>query len=526
MVAETAPRLVMSGIVKSFPGVRALRGVDLDVRPGEVLALIGENGAGKSTLMKILAGIESPDAGRIVWEGREVRFGSVRDSLATGIALIHQELNLAANLSLAENIFLGREPATAGWIRSRSLNREAARFLNEVGLGLPPTALAGRLSIGQQQQAEIAKALSANARLLIMDEPTSSLSARETEILFGLIARLVGQGVSIIYVSHRMAEIRRLADRIAVLRDGQNAGLLTGEERTHANMVQRMVGRELGQFFPHQPQPVGETRLAVDGLRVEGSVEHPFSFHVARGEIVALAGLVGAGRTEVLETLMGLRRPFGGSISVDGKPIRPGSLRSSIDAGLALVPEDRRHLGLMTALSVSENLNIVSSHQRARLGWLARTADRRAAQSQVDSLGIRTPGLNQVSAFLSGGNQQKIVIGKWILNAPGVLLLDEPTRGVDIGAKQEIYALMERLAKEGAAILFVSSEMEEVIGMADRVLVLHEGRLTANLPRSGLTEQQIMAAAVGDVAVNQASSRSSARGIPGNIQSRTRTRTQ
>lgn len=491
------PRLLARGIVKSFPGVRALRGVTLDVMPGEVLALVGENGAGKSTLMKVFAGIECPDSGELLWEGRPVRFQSVRDSQATGIALIHQELNLAANLTLAENLFLGREPAFLGMPRRRQMHRAAGLLLESVGLAASPATLAGRLSIGQQQQVEIAKALAANARLLILDEPTSSLSQRETEILFGLINRLRQQGVSMIYVSHRLREIMQIADRIHVLRDGQNAGLLTGTGRTHANMVRMMVGRELSQYFPHQPHHPGPVRLQVDNLRVAGAAAHPADFRLRGGEIVALAGLVGAGRTELLETIMGLRPALRGTVSVDGRAIRTGSVRAAVSAGLALVPEDRRHAGLMTAMDVENNLNLVSAHTRSTAGIVRPAAFRRAAQEQVDSLGIRTPHLRQTVAFLSGGNQQKIVIGKWILNRPRVLLLDEPTRGVDIGAKQEIYQLMERLAASGVAILFVSSEMEEVLGMADRVLVMHEGRLTADIPRDRLSEERIMAAAVG-----------------------------
>jgi ribose transport system ATP-binding protein len=490
-------RLKIHEITKSFPGVKALRGVTMEVQEGEVLAVIGENGAGKSTLMKILAGVQPPDSGELVWNGKAVSFSNTADSQACGISLIHQELNLAGNLSLAANIFLGREPHRFGWIDQRTMHREAAKFLEQVGLNVSTKTLAGELSIGQQQQVEIAKALSCDAKVLIMDEPTSSLSSGEAEKLFELIQQLRRRGVSVVYISHRLAEVTRLADRVEVLRDGANAGSLKKSEINHHAMVRLMVGRELSQYFPHQAHPLKDVRLKVENLVVAGRVSHPVSFEVRGGEMVGMAGLVGAGRTEVLEALLGVRQALAGTVTVDGKSYRLGNPKAAIRAGLALVPEDRRHQGLMTPMSVEENLVIVSSEGRSRWGWLDRRGDRKAAQSQVDGLKIKTPHLQQTAAFLSGGNQQKIVFGKWILQQPKVLLLDEPTRGVDIGAKQEIYSLMENLAAVGVAILFVSSEMEEILGMADRVLVMHEGKVTGELPRSKVTEEAIMELAVG-----------------------------
>lgn len=490
-------RLRIHEITKSFPGVKALRGVSMDVMEGEVLAVIGENGAGKSTLMKILAGVQPPDTGELRWYDKPVTFSNTADSQACGISLIHQELNLAGNLSLAANIFLGREPHRFGWIDQRAMHREAAKYLEQVGLNVSTHTLAGELSIGQQQQVEIAKALSCDAKVLIMDEPTSSLSSGEAEKLFQLIEQLRKRGVSVVYISHRLGEVARLADRVEVLRDGANAGRLRKEEINHQAMVRLMVGRELSQYFPHQSHPLREVRLKVENLVVAGRVSHPVSFEVRGGEMVGMAGLVGAGRTEVLEALLGVRQALAGKVTVDGKTYTLGNPKAAIRAGLALVPEDRRHQGLMTPMSVEENLVIVSADQRSRLGWLDRRGDRNAAQSQVDALKIKTPHLQQTAAFLSGGNQQKIVFGKWILNKPKVLMLDEPTRGVDIGAKQEIYSLMETLAAEGVAILFVSSEMEEVLGMADRALVMHEGRITGELTRSQLSEEAIMELAVG-----------------------------
>lgn len=497
-------RLRIHEITKSFPGVKALRGVSMDVMEGEVLAVIGENGAGKSTLMKILAGVQPPDTGELRWYDKSVTFSNTADSQACGISLIHQELNLAGNLSLAANIFLGREPHRFGWIDQRAMHREAAKFLEQVGLNVSTSTLAGELSIGQQQQVEIAKALSCDAKVLIMDEPTSSLSSGEAEKLFQLIEQLRKRGVSVVYISHRLGEVARLADRVEVLRDGANAGRLRKEEINHQAMVRLMVGRELSQYFPHQSHPLREVRLKVENLVVAGRVSHPVSFEVRGGEMVGMAGLVGAGRTEVLEALLGVRQALAGKVTVDGKTYTLGNPKAAIRAGLALVPEDRRHQGLMTPMSVEENLVIVSADQRSRLGWLDRRGDRNAAQSQVDALKIKTPHLQQTAAFLSGGNQQKIVFGKWILNKPKVLMLDEPTRGVDIGAKQEIYSLMETLAAEGVAILFVSSEMEEVLGMADRALVMHEGRITGELTRSQLSEEAIMELAVGGATASTA----------------------
>ncbi|MCY3007513.1 MAG: sugar ABC transporter ATP-binding protein [Planctomycetota bacterium] len=496
------PLLRVENLSKSFPGVQALAGVCLHGMPGEVLGVIGENGAGKSTLMKILAGVELPDCGTIQWRGAEVRFRKPSEAIEAGISLIHQELNLAENLSVAENLFLGREPTSWGIIQSRKMRQEADALLTRVGLEVPSSTLVGKLSIAQRQMVEIAKSLSTDAQLIIMDEPTSSLSGHESENLFRLIRQLKAQGVSIVYISHRLAEVADLADRVEVLRDGRNASTLQAGQIDHDRMVQAMVGRELDRYFPHVPKVPGEVRLELRQVRVLGHPEHPIDLEVRSGEIVGLSGLVGAGRTEVLEAIMGIRPVLGGSIRVDGKQLRPGRIRASIAEGLAMVPEDRRHAGLVTSMTVGENLTLAWLEKISSYGVISGRRDRRFGQEQVESLRIKTPSLQQMAALLSGGNQQKIVFGKWMMRSPKVLLLDEPTRGVDIGAKQEIYGLMERLAEQGAAILFVSSELEEILGMADRTVVMREGRIQGQLQRDQMSEQSIMRLAFGTGGVN------------------------
>ncbi len=492
-----APLLEVRGLTKSFPGVRALKRVSLTLGKGEVVAVIGENGAGKSTRMKILAGVQRPDSGEILLEGRAVEHRNVHDALAAGIALIHQELNLADNLDVAANIFLGRERLKAGLIDTARLRREARPFLAAVGLEVDPSTRVSLLSIGHQQLVEIAKALSVNARVLIMDEPTSSLSSHEAENLFRVIRDLRARGVSLLYVSHRLGEVRQLADRVTVLRDGENAGDLAREEIDHAHMVKLMVGRDLSQFYPHVPHAPGDVVLEVDGLRMAANPRHCLSFQVREGEIVGVAGLVGAGRTEMLATLFGITPAVGGVMRMAGRAFAPRSPREAIAAGLALVPEDRKKQGVILEMTVRENLCLASLRRDQRCGFLSLREMARLSAGMVRDLRIKTPHDQQRVQFLSGGNQQKVVLGKWLALRPRVLLLDEPTRGVDIGAKQEIYRLMEELANQGVAILFVSSEMEEVLGMSDRALVLHEGRIAGELARDALSEEAVMHLATG-----------------------------
>jgi ribose transport system ATP-binding protein len=489
--------LEVSGVGKSFPGVRALHDVSFSVGAGEVVAVLGENGAGKSTLMKILAGVQLPDTGTIRLDGTPVQIRSVEEGLSLGIALIHQELNLATNLGIGANLFLGREPVKRGLIDEREITLRSRKLLERVGLDLDPSTLVGDLSIGRQQLVEIAKALSTNARILIMDEPTSSLSQGETERLFQVVKDLRKNGVSILYISHRLGEVVELADRVVVLRDGGNAGELARGEITHDRMVSLMVGRDLAQFYAHQPHPPGEVVLSVSGLRTPAHPSHGIDFELRAGEIVGMAGLVGAGRTELLETLFGITPAVGGTVIVEGVPRVLRNPRAAIAAGMALVPEDRKQQGLILEMAVADNISLASISRDQRAGFLNFAAERRLTAEMTERMRIKTPSSRQIVRFLSGGNQQKVVLGKWLAMKPRILFLDEPTRGIDIGAKREIYALMEELAQQGVAILFVSSELEEVIGMSDRALVMHEGRLAGELKREELGEEAIMRLATG-----------------------------
>ena len=493
------PLLEVRDVSKGFPGVRALGNVSLTLGRGEVLAVIGENGAGKSTLMKILAGVQTPDSGQVYVDGRPVTIDSVQAAMRLGIALIHQELNLADNLTVGANIFLGREPRNVlGFIDRKAIDRDSRGVMERVGLGdYSPRTVVATLTIGRQQMVEIAKALSTNARVLIMDEPTSSLTAHESEQLFRVVRDLRSKGISVVYISHRLGEVKALADRVVVLRDGKNAGELSRDEISHERMVKLMVGRDLSQFYQRTAHRPGEAMLEVERLRTPAHPRHELTFAVRGGEIVGVAGLVGAGRTEMLQTLFGVTPSVGGVVKVAGKLVNPRNAMDAIGAGIALVPEDRKQQGLILEMSVRHNLSLPSLRRTDHAGFLNGPAEREIAGEMVRKLNVKTPSDLQVCQFLSGGNQQKVVIGKWLAMAPRVLLLDEPTRGIDVGAKQEIYRLMETLAGQGVAILFVSSEMEEVLGMSDRALVMHEGTITGELQRHELSEEAIMHLATG-----------------------------
>ena len=493
--ATAPPLLEMRGITKRFPGVVALAGVSLTLRGGEVLALTGENGAGKSTLIKILGGAQAPDDGQIFVAGHAVRFLSVRDAKRAGIALIHQELMLAPNLDVAGNVFLGNETRSRGLfcpLRRRAMRASTAALLLRVGLAHSPETPVSSLTVGEMQMVEIAKALALEARIIIMDEPTSSLTAGESQKLFQIIRQLRADGIAIVYISHRMEEVLDLADRITVLRDGRHVGDLDRSEATHEKIVALMVGRELSaNYFPARPERgTSETVLAVDNLLVPGAPA-PVSFSASRGEILGFAGLVGSGRTELMQALFGATPALGGSVQLEGRAFLPRRPKDAIRRGVCLAPEDRKRHGLVLPMTVAQNISLPAVHGYARLGFLDRSREQRVALAEVARFRVKTPSVHRRVMNLSGGNQQKVVLGKWLAMRPRVLILDEPTRGIDVGAKAEIYRHMAALAAEGLTILMVSSEMEEVLGMSDRVVVMRERRIAGILPRALLTAEGV-----------------------------------
>jgi ribose transport system ATP-binding protein len=492
------PLLEMHGISKRFPGVVALDGVDLKIARGEVVALVGENGAGKSTLMKILGGVRQPDAGEIKVDGQPVKIHNVNDAMRLGIAFIHQELNVLDNLDVAANVFLGREPRNSlRLIDQKKIHSDTAPLLQRLGLSVSTHTRLDRLSIAQQQMVEIAKALSLNARLIIMDEPTSSLTLTETNRLLELVCELAEQGVSIIYISHRLGEIDECADRIVVLRDGKNAGELTHAESSHDKLVSMMVGREIKNFYV---PPAASKEPGFFNVRNVSSSLHPgktVSFDAARGEVLGLAGLVGSGRSEMAKSLVGLESSPYKKITLDGKDISVNSARESIDHGIYLVPENRRTEGLVVEMSIRENISLPSMQKFSSFGIINRKRECEVARQQVDSLKVKTPGIEALVLNLSGGNQQKVVLGKWLAMSPKVMILDEPTRGIDVGAKAEIYRLMRSLAAQGSVILMISSDMEEVLNVSDRIAVMHEGEIAGVLDRADCNEENVMQLAVG-----------------------------
>ncbi len=492
------PLLRMEHISKAFPGVQALDDVTLEVTAGEIHALVGENGAGKTTLMKILTGALLPDQGTILLRGRPVRITTPADAQALGISIIHQELALISALNVGQNIFLGREPhgrlpGTVDWPR---LYRDAAHQLAQLGLHLDPTTPLTALSIAEQQMVEIAKALSLQADLLVMDEPTSALSEREAETLFEVMRALRGQGVSIIFITHRLEEVFEVADRVTVLRDGRKVATRPISELTPDEVVRMMVGRQLGEMYPKAEAPIGEVVLRVEGL-CRDPVLRDIHFELRRGEILGVAGLVGAGRTELARALFGVDPIDRGRIWIDGRPVTIDSPRAAIELGMGFVPEDRKAQGLFLDMALRVNITISQLDRLARFGFLDFGRMNQVARAYVERLDIRTSGLMQRVRNLSGGNQQKVIIARWLTLAPKILILDEPTRGIDVGAKAEIHALMAQLAREGVGILMISSELPEIMGVSDRILVMHEGRITAEFSRAEATQDAIMRAATG-----------------------------
>jgi ribose transport system ATP-binding protein len=449
-----------------------------------------------------MAGVMPPDDGNLLVDGNPVHVGSVGQALKLGISLIHQELNLAENLSVGANIFLGREPRRAGLIDNATIDFESSKYLAMVGLEVHPQTIVSTLTIGKQQLVEIAKALSTNARLIIMDEPTSSLSEHEAQKLFDVVRDLKARGVSIMYISHRLGEVELLADRVVVLRDGERSGELSRDENQRQNMVRMMIGREVSRFYQRTPHSPGEDVLTVTNLRTSTNPKHPVSFTLRAGEIIGLAGLVGAGRSELLTTLFGVTPAVAGALVAGKLRHPPRDAREAIAAGIMLAPEDRRQTGLVLPMTVKRNLSLASLRRDQRRGllrgFLNAAAESRVSHQMIEAMRIKTASDRQVVRYLSGGNQQKVVLGKWLSLEPKLLLLDEPTRGIDIGAKEEIYKLMDKLAGRGVAILFVSSELEEIISMSDRAMVMHEGRIAGELSRADLSEESIMRLATGD----------------------------
>ena len=494
----------MEGICKAFSGVEVLHGVDFDLRRGEVHALVGENGAGKSTLMKVLCGVHAEYDGRIFLDGRPRRFGSPRDAEGAGVAIIHQELSLVPDMTVAENIFMGAEPTTRlGTVDHRRMRRDAERLLAErLGLHIDVGRPIGELPIAVQQLAEVAKALSRDASILIMDEPTSALADAEAERLFGIIAQLKTVGVGVVYISHKMEEIYRLADRITVLRDGDLIGTAASDELPQEQMITWMVGRKIDQFFPKQAASLGDEILRVKHLsfREPGTgkvLVDDASFTVRRGEIVGLGGLMGCGHTELLGAIFGR---FGhvprGRIEVDGEALPLGWPSSAIRAGVALLTNDRKVSGLVLPMSVLHNMTLAALRRAAPRGWLRGGLERQLGEPFVDQLGIRLRSVTDEIGTLSGGNQQKVVLAKWLMTQPKVLLLDEPTRGIDVGAKHDIYEQMNQLAAAGIGIVLITSELPELLAMSDRILVMGRGRITAELTREQATQERVMAAAM------------------------------
>ncbi|MDB5370498.1 MAG: D-xylose transporter ATP-binding protein [Roseomonas sp.] len=507
--------LELEGIGKSYPGVRALDGVSLRLHRGEVLGLIGENGAGKSTLMKVLGGVVAPSEGRIRIAGHDRPSLTVPEATQAGIAFVHQELNLFDNLDVAGNVLFGREPVRGGPLRL--LDRRAARekvepLLRRLGADFGPDAPLAELSIAQRQLVEIARALAAEARIIILDEPTSSLTLSETARLLAVVKELRASGTGLIYITHRLGEIMDCADRVACLRDGRMAGELRRDEIDHAAMIRLMIGRDLRALYTAPARAPAQGGLEILGLVTSAFPARQLDLHIHPGEILGLAGLVGAGRTTLARTLFGIDPPLAGSLRLDGKPLRIRSARDAVAAGLYLIPEDRKQAGLVLEMPIVENVTLASAPLYARFGLMRRGAEWQASEEQRLSLRIKAPSSGTRAGALSGGNQQKVVLGKWLSMAPRVMLFDEPTRGIDVGAKGEIYRLMRALADRGVAILMISSDMEEVLGVSDRIAVMHEGRISGTLERDAFSEQAVLRLAIGSEGAGTA--RKQAEGVP------------
>ncbi len=493
--------LQLDGISKTYPGVVALQRVSFSVRPGEVIGLVGENGAGKSTLMKILGGVTFPSAGVIHIDGVAHQRLDVTGAIAAGIAFVHQELNLFENLDAAANVFIGREPLYGGalhLVNQRKLHELTRPFLEMLGADFTPGTLVADLSIAQRQILEIAKALSLNSRVVIMDEPTSSLTLAETARLLAVIAGLRAKGVSIIFISHRLNELTQCADRVVVLRDGHLVGELGKADISHAAMIKMMIGRDLKSLYLPPSAPPGQVVLALAKARTRTWPHREVDLTLRRGEILGLAGLIGSGRTEVAQAIFGIDRLAGGTLHFNGKAIEIGSPRAAIARGIYLVPEDRKRSGLLLDAAICDNIALPNLRQFSSGGWVSGAAAAKNAEKEKQRLGIRAPNVLAEAGSLSGGNQQKVVLAKWLAMNPSVLICDEPTRGVDVGAKYDIYRILRDLADAGVAILMISSDMEEVIGISDKIAVMHEGAISGWLERPQFSETNVLRLATGN----------------------------
>lgn len=499
MAAIGETLLEMRDITKEFPGVKALKGVQLEVKAGEVHALMGENGAGKSTLMKCIIGIHPQTSGQIIFDGKDVgKIRSTKGALAMGISMVHQELSPVEHRNVMENLWLGREPKNAlGLIDHKKMYKMSKELLAQVGLtDLDPRTLMRELTVAKMQMIEIAKAVSHNCKLLILDEPTSALTNREVDELFEIVKKMKESGIGIVYITHKMDELYRIADRITVYRDGQYIGTENVANITMDKVISMMVGRDIKDMYPKVPCEIGEVKLEVKGLTHPGLFEN-VSFTARKGEILGMAGLVGAGRTEVAETIFGMHSYTAGKILIDGKEVHIKSPKQAIKSGISLLTEDRRGNGILSVQSVKDNIAVANLEAfKTKSGLLSMRNLDNVAQSYVDTLEIKTPSLTQKIENLSGGNQQKVLIARWLFTNPDILFVDEPTRGIDVGAKAEIYKLLTKLAGEGKTIIMISSELPEILGMSDRVVVMHEGRVTGILDNDGLTQEEVMKYAI------------------------------
>ncbi len=492
----TAPIMELRHITKQFPGVMALSGVDLDIRPGEVHALVGENGAGKSTLIKVMTGFHQMNDGQMLIDGKPVVFTDPHQAIEAGIACIYQELSIVPQIDVAKNLFLGNWPTKGAFLDSKSQYAAAEKVLERIRLDVSPKAMAGDLSIAQQQMIEIGRALTRNARIIIMDEPTSSLTDREADILMDLIRQLRSEGTSIVYISHKLDEVLAISDRITVLCDGHNVTSVDAKDVTRQKLIEYMLGRPLDNMYNKQPAEQGDTILRVEGLTRKGVFED-VSFEARKGEVLGFFGLVGAGRSEIMRAIFGVDKLDSGKIYIGGNEVKIANPVQATALGLALVPEDRKKEGLALRLSVLANMTLVKLPKISRLGFINKKQQSALTDSYIESIRVKTPTPQQLAGNLSGGNQQKVVIAKWLMEEPDILILDEPTRGIDVGSKAEIYSIICELAQQGVCVIVVSSEMNEILGISDRIITVFEGRITAEFRREDATDKAILASALG-----------------------------